>query len=329
MKISLIIFSCLSIFLSTKLSAQNRSSLNEYKIFELPDVNGRLDHMTIDLKSDRLFVAALGNGTVEVIELKSGKILHSIKDLDKPQGVLYLPGNDLLLVTSADDGTCKIFSASNFKLLKQFQFESDADNIRFDKKREIAFVGFDSGGIAAIDVLNLKLLYKIVLPAHPESFQIDEDNGKMFVNVPDVNQLIVIDLVKKMITERVKLGIKNNFPMALDLKHQIIFIGVRNPPKLILIDANSLNIISEKNISGDADDIYYDQSDSLIFVSCGSGFIDIIKFVNYKDMSLKEEIKTYPGTRTSLYVPELKKFFVAVRKQDESNARIIEYSINP
>lgn len=307
---------------------QNKSTLTKQRTFEMPGVEGRIDHLAIDLKSNRLFVAALGNGTVEVIDLKSGKNIHTIKDLKEPQGVEYVTHNNLLFVTSAGDGTCKIFDASDYKLKKTIQLNDDADNIRYNRKRNIVFAGYGSGGIAAIDALNMKLLYTIDLPAHPESFQIDEANGLMFVNVPDAGETDVIDINKRRVIEKISLKVRGNFPMALDTVHGIIYIGSRYPSRLVLYDAKSLKMISAKNVSGDADDIYYDRADSLIFVSCGSGYIDIFKQINSKEITLKEIIKTSAGARTSLFVPELNKFFVAARKYNGQNAKILEYSIN-
>ena len=307
---------------------QNKSVLTKLRTFELPGVKGRIDHLSIDLKSNRLFVAALGNGTVEVINLNDGKDVHTIKDLREPQGVEYVAQSSLLFVTCAGDGKCRIFDASNFKLLNQIQFESDADNIRYDNNKKIVYVGFGTGGIAAIDALTMKLLYKINLPAHPEAFQIDEKTGRMFVNVPGAGQLIVSDLNKKAVITKINLKQRDNFPMALDTVNRVIFIGTWDPPKLLLFDLKSLKLISEKNISQDADDIYYDKADSLIFVSCGSGYIDIFKQINQKKIILKEKIKTLPGARTSLFVPELNKLFIAARNYNGQNAKIIEYSVN-
>ena len=308
--------------------SQSKNILTYSRTIELPNVEGRIDHMSIDIKSNRLFIAALGNNSIEVVDLKSGKDIHSITGLKEPQGVYYYSKKDLLFVASAGDGTCKVFNASNFKLLKVIQLGIDADNIRYDKKRKIVFVGFGLGGIATIDPVKIKLLYNVNLPSHPESFQIDETKGLLFVNVPDAGQIDVIDIIKRRVIKRINLDLRGNFPMALDTLHHVIFVGSRKPPKLIVFDESPLRMILEKNISSDADDIFYDSSLSLIFVSCGSGNINIFKLTNSNGIILKKSIETLPGARTSLYVPELNKFFLAARSNNGKNARIIEYLIN-
>ena len=150
----------------------------------------------------------------------------------------------------------------------------------------------------------------------------------MFVNVPGAGQLIVIDLNKKVVVSKINLKQRDNFPMALDTTNQVVFIGTWYPPKLVLFDLKSLKLISEKNISRDADDIYYDKADSLVFVSCGSGYIDIFKQIGQKEIILKDKIKTVTGARTSLFVPEINKLFVAARSYRGQNAKILEYSVN-
>src|SRR5215475_14582356 len=99
---------------------------------DLPNVNGRIDHFSADLKNQRLFVSALGNHTVEVLDIGGGKRLHTIPDLAEPQGVLYDPGTNHVFVASAKDGTVKVFDGTSFQLLTTAKFSGDADNLRYD-----------------------------------------------------------------------------------------------------------------------------------------------------------------------------------------------------
>ena len=111
----------------------------------MSDVQGRIDHLSVDLNNQRLFVAALGNNSVEVLDIKGAKRLHTISGLHEPQGVLYAPGENRLFVANAKDGTCRIYDASSFQLLKTIEYGEDADNIRFDAPAKQVYVGYGGG----------------------------------------------------------------------------------------------------------------------------------------------------------------------------------------
>src|ERR1043165_6896529 len=102
----------------------------------LPNTSGRIDHLSIDLQGQRLFVAALGNNSVEVLDLKAGKVIHSISDFSEPQGVLFLAAPNQLFVTNGGNGLCQIFDASSFTALSRIDLGGDADNIRHDSKSD-------------------------------------------------------------------------------------------------------------------------------------------------------------------------------------------------
>jgi len=126
---------------ATLASAQTSQPLHLEKTIELRDVQGRIDHMSIDVKGQRLFVAALGNNTIEVIDIKAGKRVKTITGLAEPQGVLYVPTNDRLFVANAKGGSVRIFDGSSYALLKTIDYGDDPDNLRYDTGRQKALVG--------------------------------------------------------------------------------------------------------------------------------------------------------------------------------------------
>jgi YVTN family beta-propeller protein len=115
------------------------------KTIELPDVQGRIDHMSVDVKGARLFVSALGNNTVEVIDTKAGKRVKTIKGLQEPQGVLYVPATDRLYVANSKDGSVRIFDGSSYAPLKTLDYGDDADNLRYDPDHPRIYVGYGGG----------------------------------------------------------------------------------------------------------------------------------------------------------------------------------------
>ena len=124
-----------------------------------------------------LFVCALGNNTVEVLDLRKGERIHSITGLDAPQGVAYVPEFDRIFVANDKGGICKIYDGKSFQVVGELNFEDDADNVRYDEATKKIYIGFGSGGIAVVNAPDGKQVGSIKLSAHPEAFQL-EKNGK-------------------------------------------------------------------------------------------------------------------------------------------------------
>src|SRR5437667_10262620 len=159
----------------------------------VPGVAGRLDHFTADAKRKRLFVSALGNNTVEVIDVFAGKVIRSIKGLSQPQGPLYVPGFDKLYVANAEDGKMRVSDGDTYTLKKTLDFGTDPDNVRYDAASKKIFVGFgeEDGGIAMIDPATderVGPVYKT--EGHPESFQVEAAGERIFANVPDAGNVV-------------------------------------------------------------------------------------------------------------------------------------------
>jgi DNA-binding beta-propeller fold protein YncE len=292
---------------------------------ELPDVNGRIDHFGIDLTGKRLFVSALGNHTVEVLDMVSGKRLNTIADLAEPQGVYYNPSTNRLFVACAKDGATKVFDGGTFKLLETVKYSGDADNIRYDARGHRIVVGYGDGALGFLDS-NAKKTGEIALDAHPESFQIEKTGTRVFVNVPDRKEIQVADLVKNTALAKwpVTSALKN-YPMALDEAHHRLLIGCRAPARLLAIDTETGKQTASVETVGDTDDLFYDAAKRRVYVIGGQGFVDVFE---QKDADHYERIGHYAtaaGARTGLFVPEWGKLFVAVPHRGEQRAEILVY----
>jgi DNA-binding beta-propeller fold protein YncE len=186
----------------------------------LKGVSGRIDHLAVDLGRKRLFVAELGNGTVDVIDLAAGAVIHRIEGLKEPQGVAYAPGADVLAIASAGDGSVGLFRGAELSPTGSINLGDDADNVRLDTRTGNLVVGYGSGGLAVIDPAKSSLLSRIPLPAHPESFQLDPDKRRAFVNLPGAHQIAVVDMQTNRQTASWQMPkFRANFPMALDARH--------------------------------------------------------------------------------------------------------------
>ena len=166
----------------------------------LPNVAGRIDHFSADVKGQRLFMSALGNHTVEVLDVQSGKRVHTIPDLAEPQGLYYDPSSNRLFVACASDGAAKVFDGRTFQPLDTAKFSADADNIRYDARAQRVIVGYGDGALAFLDSGGKKM-GEIALDAHPESFKLEKSGTRAFVNVPDKKEIQVLDLAKNVVSD--------------------------------------------------------------------------------------------------------------------------------
>ncbi len=279
----------------------------------LTEVSGRIDHMAVDLRRGRLFVAELGNGTVDVVDLATGRAIHRFAGLKEPQGVGYSPQADLIAIASAGDGSVRLFKGEDFLPAGVVSLGEDADNVRFDVRTGQFVVGYGSGGLAVLDPASRSIMSRIKLPAHPEGFQLDPSTRRAFVNVPDAGQVAVVDLTagKQIASWRVP-GLKANFPMALDSAGSLLATVFRSPPRLVLMDTKTGAVTANLPTCGDADDVFFDAKRLRLYVSCGEGFVDVLQGDTAGYHSLTR-IPTHSGARTSLFVPELDRLFVAAR----------------
>jgi DNA-binding beta-propeller fold protein YncE len=304
------------------------NSVKLISTISLTGVNGRIDHMAYNSRKQALYIAALGNNSIEVVDLKTSAVIHSIKDLSEPQGLVYISGSNTLFVSNSSNGECIAFNAETFQQVASVKLSGDADNVRFDSTTNKIYVGYGNGGIAIIDALNFTLISKIELAGHPESFQIDKGANKIFVNVPGKQLIEIIDLNKNLVTERWKITeAKANFPMCLDEANHRLFIGCRHPAKLLIINTESGKTITTLPIDGDVNDIFYNKIRSEIYLSCGAGFINIIKQESPDIYKEKGKIPSDGGARTSLFIPDRNQLIVASPSDFNSDAAVIVFEI--
>jgi DNA-binding beta-propeller fold protein YncE len=300
------------------------------KTIPLPGIEGRIDHFSVDVASKRIFMAALGNNTVEVIDPAAGKVLHSIKGLHEPQGVFYWPEGNRLYVANASDGKVRVFDGASYAPLKEYDFNSDPDNIRFDAKHKEVFVGYGAGALGVINAPLGSRVGDTMLDAHPESFQLERDGPRIFVNVPNAGHVAVVDRRTHSVIAKWPIeAAKQNFPMALDEANHRLFIGCRRPPKLVVLDTSSGKQVAEVAIVGDTDDLFYDPASKRIYVSGGAGAVTVLDQKDADHYTVSATIPTAAGARTSLFVADFRQLFVAVPHRGKQAAGLMVFAVRP
>src|SRR5207247_8001391 len=286
------------------------------------------DHLALDAASDRLFVCALGNNTVEVLDLRKGERIHSITGLGAPERIGYIHELNRIFVANDKGGICRIYNGKSFEAVGALDFKDDADNVRYDSATKQIYVGFGGGGIGVVSAPEGKQVGSIKLSAHPEAFELEKNGKRIFANVPNSRHVAVIDRDKSAVVATWKTDLAfANFPMALDEAHHSLFIGCRMPSKLVVLNTDSGDVVAKIDISGDPDDVFYDRKRHRIYAICGAGKVDIIEQTDANNYKALIKIDTANGARTGLFVPERDTLFVAVPHRGAQQAEIRAYRV--
>lgn len=346
-KLSAVSFWATLLFLPVLASGQANPVLVLKTRIGLANVDGRMDHLGVDLKGQRLFATAIDNHTVEVVDLRTGGQVHTIGDLNRPQAVYYDPSTNQLFIPCGGDGAVKIFDGTTFRLLQTVNLSSDADNVRYDARSKRVLVGYGGekflfgkvvrgegeGGLALLDSTGKKT-GEIAIDAHPESFQLEKSGTRVFINVPDRHEIQVADLAKHSVVAHWAVSCEDNFPMTLDDSHHRLFVACRNPANILVFDTTSGKSVASLEAAS-SDDIFYDANKGRIYLlgqttesdprAAGRGFINVFQ---QDDADHYAKIADYPtgsGAWTGFFVPEWGELFVATRRQGSLSAEILVY----
>jgi len=287
----------------------------------LGSVQGRIDHLAIDLGRKRLFVAELGNNSVGVVDLVERKLVKRIAGLKEPQGVGYVPATDTLYVANAGDGSVRLYQGAELLPAARIDLGDDADNIRVDNDAGRVYVGFGRGALAIIDPVARAKIGEIKLKGHPESFQLEPGGAvSIWANVPDAGEVAVLDRnSRKQIASWPLRDTRANFPMAIDATGRRVIVVSRRPARLIAFAAETGAIAARADSCGDSDDVFVDAKRKVIYVVCGEGFIEVFEAGSLQRLG---RIRTVPGARTAWFDPELDRLFLAVRASGAEGAAI-------
>ena len=295
----------------------------------VPNVQGGFNHMSVDAARQRLFVAAPTNKTLEVIDLYSGKPLPGLEG-EKPAAALYAPEFDQLYVTRGQG--VSIYDGKTLKLLATIDLQTSLDELHYDPRAKELYVGCmgpNKTGIAVIQIPEGRLLAKIALPGKLQGFAVELNGDRIFANLPEQTQVAVLDRRKRIVLESWPLqNVQGIAPIALDEARHRLFVGVRHPAELAVLDSYSGKQIAAIGINGDTDDLFYDSGNRRLYISCGEGFVDVIQQDNANQYRSLAQIATTPGSRTSGFSAQLNKFFLGVPKRADQPAVIQVFNVS-
>jgi DNA-binding beta-propeller fold protein YncE len=298
----------------------------------LEGVKGRFDHFASG--KGRVFVSGLGNNSVEIIDLFQGTRVHEITGVPNPQGVAFSPEANKLFVAS-EKGKVYIYDGDSYKLITTLNFEGGADNMRYDAATKRVYVGCGDGeknaAIAAIDATTDKRLDEVYkLGGEPESFQLEKNGPNIYVNVPDLKQIVVINRTTKELT-RWSVTAGQNFPMALDEANHRIIVGTREPATLSVFDTGTGKMVASVPTVQDTDDLYYSAEHKRVYVPGRAGEIWVYQQADPDHYNLIAKIPTVVGAGTAGYFGRQGKgfdrFYLAVSASATASAEVRIYTM--
>ena len=336
---------CWSVLAAPAAPSQSSLPLKQVRSIPLPDAEGYLDHMAVDLKGQRLFLPVEQQKGIEVIDVRAGKVIHTITGFGKyPRKTIYLPESNQIWVDDGD-GTCKVFAGDSYELIQTIKlYEPNAlpdpslipDNGKYDPASHRFYIAitFDylnravvkqgaTGSIAIVDTKAGKYLGQIPVDAtDPAGIEVDPSESRMFVILGDTGQVAAIDLEKrKVIATWPITGGPQPHTMSQDQAHHRLFIGSRvkpghlyEPGKMVVMDSETGKVVQALDSVGGADEIQYDPASRRIYLSGSTGFVDVFQQLDPDHYQLLAKVPTGALAKTGLFVPEWKRYFSAVPK---------------
>lgn len=297
----------------------------------LGEVKGRIDHMAIDAAGKRLYVAALDDSSLQEIDLAAGKVSFWAIGLSEPQGIAIEPKTGRIVVGCGGDGKALFFDPADIeKPVAEVALGTDADNVRIDADGRV-WVGYGNGALAAIENAgtSYKVAKRVPLAGHPESFQMESKGKRLFVNVPKAQRVQIVDRVAGTVTGEWKfdgeMDPQDPYPMALDEAKKRLWIGFRKPSRLVVLDTDSGKRVASVEVSEDVDDIWIDDKQGVGYLSCGEGFVDVVKRTDPDRYERVGRVETAVKARTSLFVPATGRLYVAVPRRSGQSPAILVY----
>jgi hypothetical protein len=343
MKRSLLL--CIAIFALLPLTefaapAQDKTPLRLVQSIPMPNVKGRIDHLDVDVKGIRLFVAGLENGSLEVIDLRAGKWLRSIAGFKKTQGIAYVASLNKVFVASGDDAMLRVFRGDTLELLDSVKLDLGPNRVVYDPHATLIYVGYggkdagkEYGEVAVIDAKTDKHIADIKVDAHPSELLLDQSGKTLFVFVSIASKVQVVDTAKREVVSTWAVSSQRNGDGAFDEGTHRLFIGTRTPPQMIAMDSRSGKEVASLPTVEGMDGVYFDAAHKRVYVSGGRdegvGYVFVYQQKDADRYETLAKIPTRPGAGTSFWSRELNRYYVAAPAHDREDAAILVFEPVP
>ena len=321
----------------SSLYAANTLPLRLLKTTPLPAITGGdFDHFAVDRKNNRLYVAAEVYGSIEVFDLRTGEHLQSVRGVVKsPRKIALLEDKGELLVNDAGTSSCEFLDAKDLHLIASVPLEAGPDAGVYDPATRIFYVGnggkaahAESAYVSMISVDKRAVVGRIEVPATTlKTVVLDAKNDRLYVTMRDKNQVAVIDLKQRKV-ERIFSNpeLHVDSAMAFDAAHHRLFVGDRKPGKLVVLNTDDGSTVATLPLGDTSDDMTYDEAHGRLYSSSAEG-VDVIGQDSPNTYHQLQHVDT-KGGKVSIYVPWLKRYFVAHTKDEKAPvAELLIYEV--
>jgi DNA-binding beta-propeller fold protein YncE len=289
---------------------------------------GNLDHLAVDARGGRLFVANKANNTLDVVDLKAGTLIRQIPDQTKVSGVAYARDLDMIFVGNGG-GVCNGIDGKDYKTVFSTKAEK-ADNVYYDSGKKVVYVAHGET-ISVLDAKTGAVNAQIATGGKTEEFRVDKKANKLFVNLRSPSVVAVIDLGKNEVVDRFKLTkTETNGPLAYDAKAGLLFVGCGGKaPMIIAVDAKTGKELASVEIPAGIDNLHYDSKRNRLYASCGDGAVAVIEKKG-DEYALIAKIETAKKAKTSAYHSGSGRLYVgAPRVQGTEAPQVLVYEARP
>jgi DNA-binding beta-propeller fold protein YncE len=298
-------------------------SLKLVQTIPLKGAPGRVDHMAMDTRHGRLFVANLSNDSLDVVDIKGGKLVKQVPGQKKIQGVAYAPDLDRIYVGNGTSGECNVFDGRDYSLLKSIKLP-EADNVRYDPRTHLVYVEHSPAALAVLDARTYEQKADIKLPGRPEAFQLEPARSRLYLNALGPSQVVVIDTGRNEVLHNYPLKVADRgYPLAVDEANRRLFIGCRERPVVVVLDSESGKPITTVPIPADIDDLFYDARHKRLYASCGEGFLAVVRQRDPDHYETLEKVPTVKLARTCLFDPSSGRLYLGLPRQEGQEGPVI------
>ena len=318
---------------------QEKGPLSFVQSIPLPALHdGDFDHFAVDLASHRLFLTAEKNAAVEIFDLQTNKLIHTLTDIDEPHSMIYRTDLKKLFVIDGGAAEVKIYQGETYNRLGAIKLEDDADSMTYDPATKYLYVVNGGKGakmayclISIIDTTTDKKLGDIKIDSDSvEALALEKSGPRIFVNITGKDAVGVVDREKRTVMATWPIGqeAKHNVAMAFDEAAHRLFISTSNPEKLIILNSDSGAIVASLPCGHMVDDMAYDANTKRIYLT-GSDFIDVFQQKDPDHYELVGQVPSSFRAKTAILVPQLKRFYLAVPRHENKSAEVRIFQVQP